>query len=273
MKNLTSHTFYCLFIFFFLFGYHQMASAQDGKISLETTTDSPDAKSVYANSIPLAYGTVRSDGFIDTEYGVASVTKTSTGIYEIELQNGFFGHAVVNTTVRFGGVVGSSITNTYESDAATKTVTCYFANVTTAADQAFSFVIYGTPLNTDNDCPPLSSNTGFAQAPNDNLHFNFTNGSDCMTAIPFAILDPTPNVQVVVGNFVSPPATDPVEVTINHDFDNGVMSQSINLTSAGATLNLGTYVSAANLVPYSIDLILTYDGSQFVTAQVVATPL
>lgn len=247
---------------------------QSGSITLETTTDAPANKTIYGNSTPLAYGSIfitPTTALLNTGYGVEAVTRVDSGVCRIDLLNDFFGDAVVNITMRHDGTFRNYFYS-YESCDSAMTVTCYFYNAIGTFDQSFSFVIYGSPLNAESSCLEVMSGTGFAQAPNDNLHFNFADSADCMDAIPFAILDPTPNIQVVVGNFVSPPATDPVEVTINHDFGGGG-SQSINLTAAGATINLGTYISSLNLVPYDVNLVLTYDGTQFVTAQVVATPI
>lgn len=268
LSNLFFALLLCLFSSLTLF-------AQHGSIELETITSQPAPSTVYGNSTPLAYGVVNGFSELTTAYGIDSMSIPSLGTYRFKLSNPFFGHAVVQATRILPAVSSTNVNTTTTSGG--DLVTIFFGdNSGSGQSPAFSFVVYGIPLNTNSGCPIVQSGIGFAQAPNDNLHFDLTDGPNCLDAIPFAILNPTPNVKVVVGNFVSPPATDQVEVTVTYylapNSSGSTSTQTINLTSAGATLNLGTHTSSTNLVPYDVNLILTYDGSQFVTAQVVATP-
>ncbi len=260
--------FFSLMAFLFL---TSAAYSQHGAIELETTTNSPKAKSVYGNSTPIAHGFIEGDS-IRGDYGLQSVTKISTGVYEIQLDNGFVDPPVVQTTPQIDGVIGRANTVYYKYDVSSQTITItyvqdVFSGDPSPIDRDFSIVVYGAPLNFGSDCPAVTSGTGFAQAPNDLLRFNFTEDDNCVTDIPFAILDPTPIVEVNVGGFVGG-GTDTVEVSVDFASPHGfTSSETVDLTSSGTTLDVGTYIGSST-TPYDVQVILTYDGSQFVTAQV-----
>ena len=66
-------------------------------VNVEETTSTPAVNTVYGNSGPLAYCYVTGTILV-TDYGVASVTSASTGVYEIILDNNWVGLPVVIAT-------------------------------------------------------------------------------------------------------------------------------------------------------------------------------
>ena len=257
----TLKTFSILFTFFFVVGIY----AQNGTIELQTTTDQPSPKTVYGNSVPIAYGVVQSNGQLVTGYGVDSVTIGTFGQYTIVLKNNFIGSAAVSVTRRlpYHSAPENNITYSSSQNIVSVFIADTNSNPTTSS---FSFVVYGMPLNTGSGCPSDTSGTGFAQAPNDFLRFNAVEDANCVIDIPFAFSDPA-MVKVNVMGFVGG-GTGTVEVEIDFNpLGGSPTTQTVNLTSAGMVLNLGQYISNNN-VPYTTWLDLTYDGTQFVTARV-----
>ena len=134
----------------------------------ENAPAAPNPRTLYADALPLAYGSFFGNGAIDSGYGIASSSRTSEGSYEIVLDNGWVGALAVNVTIRFGGIVGNDITTTHEFDAATRTVTVFFSdNTNGGSDNAFSLVVFGKHLApTGSGCSEVISSTGSADAPN-----------------------------------------------------------------------------------------------------------
>jgi len=71
----------------------------NGSARIEETTDSPEPKTLYGNSAPLAYGMLQSNSIV-SGYNIASIERTSTGHYTITLDNGWSGYpaAIVPVT-------------------------------------------------------------------------------------------------------------------------------------------------------------------------------
>lgn len=59
------------------------------------STSSPDKGKLYANSLPIAYGYISLTGIIMKNYGIASVTKPSTGKYVIKLDRSISGNPII----------------------------------------------------------------------------------------------------------------------------------------------------------------------------------
>jgi len=70
----------------------------NGSVRVDETTDSPEEKTIYGNSMPLAYASVSTNGSILTGYGIKSVEKPGTGYYTITLNQRWSGHPVVMVT-------------------------------------------------------------------------------------------------------------------------------------------------------------------------------
>jgi len=71
----------------------------NGSARIEETTDSPEPRTLYGNSAPLAYGMLQSNSIV-SGYNIASIERTSTGHYTITLDNGWSGYpaAIVPVT-------------------------------------------------------------------------------------------------------------------------------------------------------------------------------
>lgn len=242
-------------------------------VRVESSTNTPNPKTVYANSMPIAYGSFLPSGAIVSDYGITSAAKSSAGIYIITLDNGWVGVPAVNATVRFGGIVGEGITITHEFDEPTKRIFMYFADADTGlgGDQAFSLVVYGQPKSgAGSGCSPVQSPTGILQAPNEEGAYYVTEDPDCgcITEIPFAFTGPNPNVLITVGGFVgSGTGTVMIDLEVTSPNGGGSSFVSTNLTSSGASVNVGVFTGEYGAV-YDTYIDLTYDGTQFIEATV-----
>jgi hypothetical protein len=70
----------------------------NGSVRVDETNEDPSPKTVYGNSMPLAYASVSANGSILTGYGIESVTNTSTGYYTMTLNNSWTSYPVVIIT-------------------------------------------------------------------------------------------------------------------------------------------------------------------------------
>ncbi|MEX1189866.1 MAG: hypothetical protein WED33_11455 [Bacteroidia bacterium] len=114
----------------------------NGAVKVQVTTANPAPKTVYGNSMPIAYGFINDNGTVISDYGVASATRLSTGLYRITLDNAFSGTPIVSyanydyNTIRVGSWYAQSST----------VVEIKWFNLSgTATNSAFSFTIHGTP--------------------------------------------------------------------------------------------------------------------------------
>lgn len=106
-------------------------------------TGTAEPRTLYANSIPVAWAAVDSGGGLSGSFGVASVTNPMEGVYDVTLQNpavaGNTPVVITPFTIGFGlpEIAG------YEATSAT-TFTVQIQTATgTARDSAFSFVVFG----------------------------------------------------------------------------------------------------------------------------------
>lgn len=116
----------------------------NGAVKVEQKTLNPSPNTVYGNTGPIAYGDMGGPGpnvALNTGYGVASVTKTGVGTYEITLQNGFSGQPIVLLT---SWDTQRALLGSYYPFGGNK-VSVKFRNLTTGAaeDCYFSFVMFG----------------------------------------------------------------------------------------------------------------------------------
>ena len=114
----------------------------NGTINIRDTTVNPIPGRVYANSMPLAYGQIAESGTINSpSYGINSVTRTSTGVYEVTFNNNFVNYATFSITAFDAS--GPEIA-TYNPSTNSNTVTVHIWNSSgTHVNSAFSIVLYG----------------------------------------------------------------------------------------------------------------------------------
>ncbi|MBX2827437.1 MAG: hypothetical protein KTR22_04710 [Flavobacteriaceae bacterium] len=106
------------------------------------TTDSPAANRIYGNSTAIAYGSIDSLGGISTGYGIASVTNSDTGVYEIELDLDSNPANTIVTITPFTIGFGIPEIAGYETTSANTFIVRIQDASGTARDSAFSFVVY-----------------------------------------------------------------------------------------------------------------------------------
>lgn len=220
----------------------------------------PSPKTLYADALPLAYGSVSHTGSVVGEYGVQSTSRVSAGHYEIVLDNGWVGAPAVQAMVRFGGTIGQFLNVTHDFNTATKTITIFIADGSTPAgsDNAFSFIVYGQhAASTGSGCNAVTSPTGSADAPNDLLKWDVATDDCCVTSIPFAA--GAGAIQVDVKDFVG---GDPLQVNV----DLSVISPGGGGASSVSTVvvhnvpqevTVGTY-TATNGYAYEVKVHLSY---------------
>jgi hypothetical protein len=107
-----------------------------------SATSSPTAGSIYSNSGPLAYGRIGNSGLISTDYGITSVTKTATGVYEVVLDNSFNVSPVVLVTPS-STVVGSVYSATYFTTSPNIITVNINNEAGVGEDQPFSMMVMG----------------------------------------------------------------------------------------------------------------------------------
>lgn len=110
------------------------------QITVLNNTTNPAPRSIYGNSMPIAYGYTTGLG-LQTSYGVSGLNSSSTGIYTITLNNSLAGNPVVIATpfdavglehaVHAGGSGNTIEIRTYDAT----------GNLT---NTNFSFVVFGT---------------------------------------------------------------------------------------------------------------------------------
>lgn len=128
MKTIKNNFFLSILLFFSLQGKAQVHSKISGSSRIAETAITPNAKTVYGNSMTLAYGVNSNTGHIlNTAYGIQSTTRTGLGCYDIVLNNVWTGQAKVNAkgfitagtgTVKFDLTIdsplGGTVTTTFK---------------------------------------------------------------------------------------------------------------------------------------------------------------
>lgn len=107
----------------------------------ENGTNSPSIGKVYANSLPIAWGYISSNGTILQGFGISSIARPSTGTYDISL---------ANTPVGFPVVIATSFSSTPDNEITTASGTNN-SNVVrinieeggAGSNSNFYFVVYG----------------------------------------------------------------------------------------------------------------------------------
>jgi len=114
----------------------------NGGVQIDQTTTTPNKNTAYGNALPLAYGAI-SGGSATTDYGVASVTNPSAGVYTITLDNSFTGNPVVLVT-SYNGVTTNDELATY-SFTGNNTINIRISNnAGNGVNSVFSFLVFGT---------------------------------------------------------------------------------------------------------------------------------
>lgn len=125
---------------------HTDGSAEFKNIETAETTTSPAKNTLYGNALPMAYGYISNNSFsgatLQTDYGIASVTRNGTGDVTITLDNSFTGDPVVMVTCF--DISATDEIATY-STSGNNTITINTSDGSgNAIDSAFSFVVFGT---------------------------------------------------------------------------------------------------------------------------------
>lgn len=116
-----------------------------GDTYIEAVTEEPDERTIYGNSVPMAYGYLN-DATIQQDYGIESVTNPSTGEYVVTLDNEWVGFPVVQiTSFDFGG---SAEIATYNASSDDDEIEVRIVDEDgNPKDSFFSITVYGTPNN------------------------------------------------------------------------------------------------------------------------------
>jgi len=114
-----------------------------GNIEINQTTTSPALNTVYGNSMAIAFGSIYSNGVIETGYGITSVTQVATGEYVFVLDhNSGDANTVVSVTPFTGGFGIPEICG-YEPTGENTFTVRIMDTSGTAVSSAFSVVVYG----------------------------------------------------------------------------------------------------------------------------------
>ena len=120
-------------------------SFSDG-ITIEKETSTPTPNNVYGNSLPMAYGYIKSymtGPVISEDYGVASVTSTSNGIFEVTLDHSWAsGSYPVVIATSYNGTNDTEVI-TYSFTTPNKIIFHVVDENNAPQDSNFSFVVFG----------------------------------------------------------------------------------------------------------------------------------
>jgi len=115
------------------------------KVTKDETAPSP--RTVYGNSMPIAYGVLPEFGTtLYTDYGIASVTHPSTGEWTITLDNSWAGAPVVLITTYNSSGTNDELATYDASYSGGNTIDVHIVDENgTAKNTVFSIMVYGTP--------------------------------------------------------------------------------------------------------------------------------
>jgi|GEM_PF-2625708 len=116
----------------------------NGAARVEKTTTSPNPKTLYGNSMPLAYGYVNAPGDVRLgDYGIESVNKPSTGEYVITLENGWVDFPAINITLH--ALSSNNYNVTYSFTDPNQISVHVVDGGSNPADSGFSIIVHGKP--------------------------------------------------------------------------------------------------------------------------------
>lgn len=131
-----------LLSFISLFSQGDLEVDGNVKVNSVLTSTAPAPNTLYGNTMPIAYGSINETGGISSKYGISSVNKTGTGIYEITLN---LPTVALNPVVIITPFIGAGLPEIagYESISSTKFKAKIYKLDGTLTDSAFSFVVFG----------------------------------------------------------------------------------------------------------------------------------
>ncbi len=106
-------------------------------------TGKSEPRTIYANSVPVAWGAIDSVGGITEGFGVASVTRTPPGVYDVVLDNDTNSANTPVTITPFTIGFGIPEIAGYETTGANSFTIRIQDQTGTARDSAFTFVVWG----------------------------------------------------------------------------------------------------------------------------------
>ncbi len=113
-----------------------------GNIRINQTTAAPQPNRVYGNSVPVAYGSISPAGIIRTGYGITSVNKTATGVYEIIIDNSLLDNTFLSASVTAYSP-GSPVICTYGTSTQDSfSIYCWDGVSGNPVDREFTFVVW-----------------------------------------------------------------------------------------------------------------------------------
>jgi len=116
----------------------------NGAVRVEDTTSSPNPKTMYGNSMPLAYGYIESDGVQPGSYGIEQAALSDYGEYKVYLDNAWKSNPIVNVTP-IGSYPGDDYSATYEFNAPNEITVYLVDSELNPLSTGFSIVVYGKP--------------------------------------------------------------------------------------------------------------------------------
>lgn len=117
-------------------------TVSDG-IKVLNNTASPEGRTLYGNSMPLAYGYISGINIL-RGYGVSSVSSPATGVWVVTLSNGFSGYPVVVATAVDGINLEHAVFADYSASNNTITINTFDAAGNPVVTN-FTFAAFGTP--------------------------------------------------------------------------------------------------------------------------------
>lgn len=143
MNPLLRTTIVTIFLLLTISLFSQGDVEVDGKIKVNKilTSTAPVPNTLYGNTMPIAYGSISENGNIGSSYGISSVSKTATGVYEITINLPTLSSNPVVIITPFSGLEPE--TAGYNSISNTKFQAKIYKLDGTLTDSAFSFVVFG----------------------------------------------------------------------------------------------------------------------------------
>lgn len=112
------------------------------QITINSSSNSPKPKTLYANSMPIAYGFIQAGGGVTGGYGISSATMGNLGEYTINLSNAAAGTTIPIATCYDRGMLEHAVISGAGPNSVN--VNTFDANGTPTSTNFF-IVIFGTP--------------------------------------------------------------------------------------------------------------------------------
>ena len=118
----------------------------NGSVRVDETSESPDPKTIYGNSMPLAYATVNTNGSILSGYGVESIENPEKGHYTITFSQRWSGHPAVMVTC-YNSSPAAEIPTYYAAGGSNVVYVRLADGSGDPISSVFSIVVFGMPFN------------------------------------------------------------------------------------------------------------------------------